>query len=150
MINRDESNQVWNTISGAAPLYEIYAYWPTLHDAILTDIDIRFESKDVILTFDYNDLISSEDTEREDTATTRITLCWHGVRKADLHLCDKHVYGLSFRRIGDSIETQFDECSVGFYGSIISESIEVLAIEREGDGREFYHSDHEIRLAMGE
>jgi hypothetical protein len=58
MMNRDESNQIWETISGAKPLYEIYGYWPTLHDAILTNIDVQFENKIVTLTFDYNDLMA--------------------------------------------------------------------------------------------
>jgi hypothetical protein len=72
------------------------------------------------------------------------------VRKAELHLYDKYVYSLSFCRVDDNIETRFDECSVGIYGSIISESIEVVRMEREEDGKEFYQSDHEIRLALGE
>ena len=36
-------DQVWQSIKGAEKLSEIYGYYPTLHDANITNFDVRFE-----------------------------------------------------------------------------------------------------------
>jgi len=35
---QDETNRIWAQIEGASPLFDIYGYWPTLHDATVEHI----------------------------------------------------------------------------------------------------------------
>ena len=59
-----ERDQIWQSIKGSEKLYEIYGYYPTLHDANITNFDIRFESKEIILTFEYADGVEKKTRTR--------------------------------------------------------------------------------------
>ncbi len=41
----DSTKEVWESMGGAAPLHEIYGYWPTLHDAVVRSFGINYEAK---------------------------------------------------------------------------------------------------------
>ncbi len=132
MSDKNQTNDIWQQISGAKQLREIYGYFPTLHDAVVKNIDIRFDSRDVILAVEYNDLVekSPETIERKDIATTRFHICWREVQKAKLDLYAEDLYGVEFSQAGDFIETRFEDSAFGFDGFIVSRSIEILELEQ--------------------
>lgn len=131
MNNLDERHVIWKQTPGASELYEIYGYFPTLHDALVTKVDVRFESKEIILTIEYGDLIekSAETIAREDYSTTRFQLRWRGVQQAKFNLHAEDIYHMKLRQVDELIEARFTDYSFGFDGFILADSIEVLGVE---------------------
>lgn len=138
MSDTNQTKDIWQKIPGANQLWEIYGYFPTLHDAVVQNIDIRFESREVVLTFQYNDLVekSADAIERQYTATTRFQICWREVERVKLDLYGEDIIGVSFRRNADFIETCFEDFAFGFDGFIVARSIEVFGIEQISETEE--------------
>lgn len=138
MSETNQTKDIWQQISGAEQLRDIYGYFPTLHDAVVQNIDIRFESREVILTFRYNDLVekSADAIESQDSATTRFQICWREVERAKLGLYGEDIIGVSFSRNADFIETRFENYAFGFDGFIVARSIEVFGMEQISETEE--------------
>ncbi len=74
-----ENQEVWQQVKGSERLFEIYTYYPTLHDAKIKSSAVNFEKREFYLTVDYCDFIKAPGDE----VFSRFTLCWRNVRKAD-------------------------------------------------------------------
>jgi Immunity protein 50 len=142
MLEKTETNNIWKQISGAEQLLEIYGYFPTLHDAIVENIDIRFELKQLTLEIRYNDIVekSAEKTEVKRTSTTCFQICWCEVKQAKLNLSSEDLYGISFRQTSEFIETHFANYEYGFDGFIVARTIEIKKVKQisETDKQESY------------
>jgi hypothetical protein len=77
----EQTDEIWVSMKGAAPLREIYGYWPTLHDTLIQTIDTDFGLRQLIFTFDYSDLV---DDHTMRSIGTRISMRWGGVQEAKL------------------------------------------------------------------
>ncbi len=122
-----ENVEIWKQIKGSEKLFDIYTYFPTLHDATIRNINLKLESKEFYLTVDYCDFVK----EPGDEVLTRITICWRNTQKADFNMYSGGLIGMSFSHDGKFIKTLFEEYSSGFYGEIIADKIEILDIEIE-------------------
>jgi hypothetical protein len=122
-----ENREIWKQIKGAEQLFEIYGYFPTLHDAIIEKIETNFEKKELQLTFYYAD--STEDEEK--SGLTRFTIIWRNVQKADFNWYGVDLMGMKFSRHGEFYKTKFREYGFGFDGELVSGEIEILGIEIE-------------------
>jgi hypothetical protein len=131
MSQREMSDLVWESLPGASQLKEIYGYWPTLHDAIVRDWDVRFQESSLALTIIYSDGVGDDDSSN--SATTQFTLAWRGVQEAKFRYYAHDLYGLLFARMDDWIETRFDDYVWGMDGYIRSSIVEVLDIQDAPD-----------------
>lgn len=126
MAKGSDSERIWEAIAGARRLYEIYGYWPSLHDAVVRGVGISYAGREIAMTVDYSDL-RGESVEEE--IDTRITLRWTGVDRAELRLSENSLYGMEFERDGEHILTRFDDYVYGMDGFIRSETVEVTHVE---------------------
>ena len=126
-----ETRTIWETIEGSRPLYDLYGYYPTLHDASVINFDVRFESKQISLTFEYSDLIEieSEGENGNGNLETKIAMVWNDVSESNLRLYGNDIYDMCFHRLNGKIKTIFNQ-SFGIVGSIISSDIAVISVER--------------------
>lgn len=122
-----ENQEIWKTVKGAEKLFEIYGYYPTLHDAVIENIIINFEKKEFRLTVWYSDLTEPDDK----SGSTRFTIGWRNVQKADFDWYDKDLLGMKFSKSGEFIKTKFRDYGFGFDGELISGEIEIVDIEIE-------------------
>ncbi len=120
-------DQVWQSIKGAEKLYEIYGYYPTLHDANITNFDVRFESKEIILTFEYADEVEEKQEPDEYDGHTKIILCWHEVVESKLRLYANEIYHYEFQQKGQLIETRFSH-TYGIDGYILAQRIDLISV----------------------
>ncbi|MEZ5424663.1 MAG: hypothetical protein R2747_00235 [Pyrinomonadaceae bacterium] len=130
MTEQEKTKSIWKTIKGSKELFALYGYFPTLHDASLTDFDVDLENRQVVLTCEYCDLIGEDaeiDSDDEELAT-RITIRWNLVSEVRLQMRDNDIYHLGFQRTDGKIRTLFRRSS-GIGGFIISESVEVVSVE---------------------
>ena len=145
---RAQTEAIWQTIPGAQPLVRIYGYWPTMHDAIIREINVGFAEKTLKIVLDYTDLIT--DTKNSEV-TTRITMLWRGVMDSKLRYSDPMLYGVGFSSKNGIIETLFDDYEWGTDGCIRSERVEVLHFERLSDASELHTNDagcHNILISF--
>ena len=84
MTSLEETRAVWETIPGAAPLFDIYGYWPTLHDAVVRKLRVGFAERELTLVVDYSDLVPGR--ESEPNTRTRVTMRWFGTTESMLRL----------------------------------------------------------------
>jgi hypothetical protein len=126
-MNREqiENKEIWKQIKGAEPLFEVYGYFPTLHDAVIETIGVNFEKKEFRLTVRYSDLTE----ENDKSGHTRFTICWRNVQNADFNWYGEDLYSMKFSKDGEFIKTKFTEYSPGFDGELIAGEIEILNIE---------------------
>lgn len=122
-----ENREIWKTIKGAENLFEIYKYFPTLHDAKIRKINLFLEKREFYLTLDYSDLIN----DSQKSLRTRFTICWKNLQKADFNWYAEYLYGMKFSSEGDFTKTKFTDYSFGFDGEIIASEVEILNIEIE-------------------
>ncbi len=127
MSTIETTESIWQTIPGAEPLFEIYGYWPTLHDASVRKMQFGFAARELTLVMDYSD--HGADQEEQPEICTRITMRWFGITESTIRLEDADLYGINLAQMGDLIETRFDDYWFGMGGSILSAGIEVLQIE---------------------
>ncbi len=127
MSDWPETETIWKSIPGAAPLYEIYGYWPTLHDAVIRAMNFQFADKGLEIVLDYNDSVT-ENEKMKDIAT-RMTLLWRGIHDSKLSLYDGALYGVEFGHKDNLIETRLVDYPWGMEGYILSESVEVTSVE---------------------
>lgn len=141
-MNKTEfTEQVWKSILGAAPLLELYGYWPSLHDARIRSFDIEYSTKRFNVTFDYSDHPINPYSETH--VNTRITLCWEGVSEAKLRLYANDLYGIDFRTVDNGFRTDFEDYAYGLDSYICSQRIEVTGIEPTSDLAEANIQDDE-------
>ena|SRR5215204_5617953 len=124
-----ENQEIWKQVKGSEKLFEIYTYYPTLHDAIIRKVEVNFERREFYLKVDYCDFIK----EPGDEVATRFTLCWRNVQKADFEWYGKDLMGMKFSEVGNFIKTKFTDYGFGFDGEIISGEIEITNIEIESE-----------------
>ena len=122
-----ERDQIWQSIKGSEKLYEIYGYYPTLHDANITNFDIRFESKEIILAFEYADGVEKKQEPDEYDGYTQIILCWCDVIEAKLRLYANEIYQYEFHRRDHLIDTRFSH-SYGVDGYILAQGIDLISV----------------------
>lgn len=127
MTSLEETRAVWETILGAAPLFDIYGYWPTLHDAVVRELRVGFAEHELTLVVDYSDLVLGR--ESESNTRTRITMRWFGITESTLRLHNGDLYGIGFARVKGLLETRFDDYCYGLDGAIFSEGVEVMCTE---------------------
>lgn len=130
MTTREEKILIWKTIEGSQELFDLYGYYPTLHDACVTDFDVSFEEKKIVLTFEYSDLVGDEPETGpgDESLATRIVMCWNAVAEAKLQKYNNDIYDIAFQKIDGNIKTEFSR-SYGIGGYIISENIGVISVE---------------------
>jgi hypothetical protein len=126
MTSLEETQVIWETIPGAAPLFEIYGYWPTLHDAVVRELKIGFAERELTLVVDYSDLVLGREDEPD--IRTRITMRWFGITESTLRLHNSDLYGMEFTRANGFLETQFEDYCYGLDGTITSKGLEVTHI----------------------
>lgn len=124
MADVNEHEQIWKSIENSEKLFEIYKYFPTLHDAKIKNIDVSFEKKEFSLTVDYSDLIDEE----SDDVLTRMTILWRDVQKADFNWYGEDLSGMEFSKDGEFIKTKFTNYAYGFDGEILARAVEILDI----------------------
>lgn len=127
MAEYEERALVWQKISGSEKLYEIYGYYPTLHDAHVLAIDCNFEKKEICITFYYSDLVGKADT----SVLTLITLCWGNIVEADFIPDGNNIYHVGLKFVDNLFETKFADAY--FDGKILCEYIKVAEIVIESD-----------------
>lgn len=130
MTAQEETKSIWKTIKDSQKLLDLYGYYPTLHDASVTDFDVNFEGKKIILTFEYSDRVGDESETGSDdkSLATKIVMSWNAVSEAKLQKYNNDIYHIDFQKIDGNIKTEFSQ-SFGIGGYIISENIEVLSVE---------------------
>lgn len=149
MSSRTETEAVWQSTPGAQPLYKIYGYWPTLHDAVIRAINVDFANQGLQIVVDYKGL--TKNVDQEERIGQRITLRWQGVTEAKLRLYDWNLYGIKFTQRNEMVETRFEDYTWGMDGYILSASVEVAHIEPAPDMSGLHQEDpaaHEIRLSL--
>ena len=146
MTTVETTQALWQTIPGAEPFFEIYGYWPNLHDAAVRKLKIGFAARELILVVDYSDHGKGQDDQPE--ICTRITLRWFGITESTLRMEEEFLYGINLARAGELIETRIDDYAYGLGGSILSAGIEVLRIELLPEPSE--HEDYAIQITMRE
>jgi hypothetical protein len=122
-----ENQEIWKQVKGAEKLFQIYGYFPTLHDAVIENINIILENKEFYLMVRYSDLTE----ENDKSARTRFTICWRNVQKADFNWYGEDLYEMMFSSDGSFIKTTFKDYPPGFEGTLISGEIEITNIEIE-------------------
>lgn len=136
-----ETQEIWQSIEGSGALIARYGYYPTLHDAWVVDIDINFDERNVLLTFEYSDLDVNENNVR-----TKLKMRWTGVLKAEICLYANDVSHISFRKTNDGILTEFEQ-AFGMHGSIESIGIELDEVgESERDRGGNYEHTPMVRI----
>jgi hypothetical protein len=127
---QEETRSIWKTIKGSKELFDLYGYYPTLHDACLTNIDLNFERKEVVLTFEYADLVGDKPiiSAVDNSLATKIMIRWSLVSEAQLLLDGTDVYDMGFQKLGNKIKTEFSQ-GFGIGGHIIAKSIELVSVE---------------------
>jgi hypothetical protein len=149
LLNIGTTEQVWASMPGAAQLYEIYGYWPTLHDASVRAMNVRWAGQELEMIVDYNDLVNRQG--QEVSVGTRITLVWIGVSEVKLRLYDEDLYGIAFTTTDMGVETRFDDYTWGLDGYIRSTGIQVTRVEPAPDLSGLSTEDpahHEIRFSL--
>ncbi len=73
MLNDDV---VWAETTDGGLLRQLFGYYPTLHDAVILEVEIDRASDRVAIIVDYNDMIGEDVTQH---LSVRIRLEWHGV-----------------------------------------------------------------------
>ncbi len=126
MTSLEETRAIWETIPGAAPLFELYGYWPTLHDAVVRGLKVGFAERELTLVMDYSDLVLGR--ENEPSTRTRITMRWFGITESTLRLHNGDLYGIGFTRANGFLETHFEDYCYGLDGAITAEGVEVTHI----------------------
>jgi len=146
MTEQEETKSIWKTIKGSQELFELYGYYPTLHDANVTNFDVNFEEKKINLTFEYSDLVGDESEISPDdkSLATKIVMCWKRVSEAKLQKYNNDIYHLSFQKTDGRIKTELSQ-SFGIGGYIISENIEVISVEESNrhempDANDYLHT----------
>lgn len=130
MKEQEETKAIWKTIKGSQELFDLYGYYPTLHDASVTDFDVKFENREIVLTFEYSDLVGDEPEIKpgDKGLATKIVISWLNVSEAKLQKYNNDIYHISFQKLADGIKTDFSQ-SFGIGGYIISDNIEVVSVE---------------------
>jgi hypothetical protein len=131
MSEINEHEQIWKSIKNSAKLFDVYKSFPTLHDAAIKNIDVDFEKKEFSLTVAYSDYI----IEPGDSVSTKITILWRDVRKADFNWYAEDLLGMKFSMDGELIKTKFRHYAFGFDGEMLAREIEIkdVLIEPERD-----------------
>ena len=146
-MNKHETTEhIWKSIRGAAPLFELYRHWPSLHDGIVKSLDVEYSEKKIKMVVDYCDHPINPHSETH--VNTRITLCWHGVIEAKLGLSANDLYGIDFSKIGEKFHTEFEDYYWGLDGYILSQSIEIISIAPTKDPSELTESDSADRMII--
>lgn len=122
-----ENREIWKAVKGSEKLFEIYTYFPTLHDAVIRKIESNFEKRELYFTVDYCDFIEAPGDE----VATRFTICWRDVQNANFNWYAEDLYGMKLAAAGAFIKTSFEKYPFGFDGEIISGEIEITEIEIE-------------------
>jgi hypothetical protein len=128
---QEETRLIWNAIQGSQRLFDLYGYYPTLHDAYVTEIDVNFEQRELSMTFEYSDLVGDKPKYGVDgkSLATKIIMCWNVVSEAKLSMDDNYIYHIGFHQVGDNIRTEFEQ-AFGIGGHILAESINVVSAEK--------------------
>jgi hypothetical protein len=124
-----ENREIWKGVKGADKLFEIYQYFPTLHDAKIRSFEINLEGREFYLTVDYCDFIK----EPGDEVATRFMIRWGNVQMANFDWRGEDLYGMKFSKAGDFIKMKFE---FGFNGDLISREIEITNVEIEPENDE--------------
>ena len=127
MSTIETTESIWQTIPGAEPLFEIYGYWPTLHDAVVRELKVGFAKRELTLVMDYSDLVLGH--EDEPNTRTRIKMRWFGITESTLRLHNGDLYGIDFTHTNGFLKTQFEDYCYGLDGAITAEGVEVTHIE---------------------
>lgn len=124
----DETNrktlEVWEAMSGAAPLREIYGYWPTFHDAYITALS--FETRDRQLTLDlyYYDLPEGAAGD----VHTFVRMVFRGVKSLDYSKERNYIDGMDFERTSEGILSSFRDQECYLLSTIEAEDVAVLEV----------------------
>ena len=143
MTSREETQAIWETIPGAKSLFEIYGYWPTLHDAVVRELKVGFAERELTLVVDCSDLVLGRGNEPN--TRTRITMRWFGITESTLRLYNCDLYGMEFTRANGFLETHFEDYCYGLDGTITSEGLEVTHIKLSS----VRPDDERIELTLG-
>ena len=131
MTNWADTEAIWKSMSGSAPLYEIYGHWSTMHDAVIRNMNFDFADRALEVVFDYDDAVAGKDEKKD--VKTRITLLWRGITESKLRLYDGDLYGMNLAWVNGFIETRFEEYAWGLDGFICSASLELRHFEPSPD-----------------
>jgi hypothetical protein len=56
MTTTETTDALWQTVPGAGPLFEIYGYWPSLHDTAVRALKVGFAERELTLVLDRDTL----------------------------------------------------------------------------------------------
>jgi hypothetical protein len=127
---KEETRAVWAAIKGSEELFEIYGYYPTLHDAYVVAIDVRFETKQLKAVIEYSDSVGSTVSEKgqKQSKAVKIVMGWNEVSQADINVHNNDIYDLSFLKANELIRTEL-RSGWGIAGSISAKTVEVLSVQ---------------------
>jgi len=127
MSENNETQLVWQKIKGSEKLYEVYKYYPTLHDACAIEVNCSFEKREVCITFYYSDMVGKDINK---IVSTLITICWQNIIKADFSIDGNDIYRLDLKFDNGLFETMLGHY---FNGLILCKEVEVSEVIIEPD-----------------
>lgn len=141
MTESEAAESIWRQIRGAEELREIYGYFPTLHDADVTAVEVDGEARQIVFSIRYCDLIETAPAaiNRRDTATTAFQIHWRRVRQAQVKMLTGEILHVSLGRVGDLIETRFDGYDIAVNGSIVARDIAISGVQIISETNEQNH-----------
>jgi hypothetical protein len=127
---RRETEAVWETIPGARPLFDIYGYWPSMHDAVVESVRWDAEEDALSIAFLYPGIAPSEG-DWAGNLFSRFSMRWTGLWDWSLQMDENWIDGLAFTRVNERIVTELEGYQGITAGRIDASAVEVLDV-REG------------------
>lgn len=125
---KEEHDAVWAQTTDGGLLQQIFGHFPTMHDAVIREINLSSHPLAITLVLDYTDLVEGPNSLPEDGLSARMRLQWTGVTTFDFPLGDEDLLSLDLDRQGDRIVTTL-ETWPGVFGTIVSDTFEAILMQ---------------------
>jgi hypothetical protein len=145
----EEHDAVWAQTTDAGLLQQLFGHYPTMHDAVVRQIDLTGFPLRITMVVDYTDLVEGPNGLPQDGLSARFRLEWGGVTSFDFPLGDEDLLSLDLARQGTRIVTTL-ETWPGVFGTIVSDTFEAVLMQMEpGPDDERTWIRYEARIPEG-